>query len=73
MCLHMTWVRLKQVGGWEGNAVNGFRERIEQIQAKIKREKSRSWDNHPFNPSQKSVDSPRQQRGCLLTLTPNSF
>jgi hypothetical protein len=41
----------------EGDAVNGFRERIEQIQAKIKQEKSRLRVDHPFNPLQKSVDS----------------
>jgi hypothetical protein len=28
---------------------------------------------NPLNPLPESVDSPRQQRGCLLTLTPNSF
>jgi hypothetical protein len=28
---------------------------------------------NPFNPLPESVDSPCQQRGCWLTLTPNSF
>jgi hypothetical protein len=46
---------------------------IERIQVKIKREQSRLKGDHPFNPLQKSVDSPCQQRGCLLTLMPNSF
>jgi len=38
-------------------AVNGFRERIERIQAKIKQEKSRLRSDYPFNLLQKSVDS----------------
>jgi len=36
-------------------AVNGFRERIKRIQAKIIQE--RLQGDHPFNPLQKSVDS----------------
>jgi hypothetical protein len=59
--------------GLEGNAVNGFRERIEQIQAKIKREKSRSWDNHPFNPLQKSVDSPPPAKRLPAQLDAQPF
>jgi hypothetical protein len=53
---------LKHVGGLERDAVNGFRERIERIQAKIKREKPHLRGDYPFNPLQKSVDSPRQQK-----------
>jgi hypothetical protein len=61
---------LNHVGGLEGDAVNRFRERtfvslsrtIERIQAKIKREKPYLRGDHPFNPLQKSVDSPRQQK-----------
>jgi hypothetical protein len=64
----------------EGDAVNGFRERIEQIQAKIKQEKSRLRGDHPFNPLQKSVDSfPPAKRlsarldAQLILARPNSF
>jgi hypothetical protein len=40
-----------------GGAVNGFGERIERIQAKIKQKTPRLRSDHPFNPLQKSVDS----------------
>jgi len=52
---------LEWAGGLAENAVNGFRERIERIQAKIKKERARLRGDHPFNPLQKSVDSPCQQ------------
>ncbi len=45
------------MGAKVGQAVSGFRERIERIQAQIRREKSRQMGDHPFNPFQKSVDS----------------
>ena len=53
---------------WRG-AVSGFRERIERIQAKIKREKSRLRGDHPFNQLQKSVDSVPLQTSNLLSHT----
>jgi len=36
-----------------GRTVNGFRERIERIQARIREEKPRRIGNHPFNLFQK--------------------
>ena len=78
--MEFVWVWLKRVRGLEGDAVNGFRERIEQIQAKIKQEKSRLRGDHPFNPLQKSVDSfPPAKRlsarldAQLILARPNSF